>query len=254
MGQRPTRVGSVVTGTGRVSLVTGGARGIGRAIVADLAARGDRVAATYRGERPADADDGVLWVRCDVTDPDAVDAAFREVEEMFGPVEVLVSNAGITRDLLVLRMGADDWQSVIDANLTGGFTVAKRAVPKMLRARFGRILFVSSVVAATGQAGQANYAASKAGLNGLTQTIAKEYGKKGITANAVAAGFFETDMTRDSLPQHMRDFWKSYCPVPKGRIGELSELSAVINFLASKQAAFINGQIINVTGGLDWGP
>ena len=239
-----------MTGTGRVSLVTGGARGIGRAIVADLAARGDRVAATYRGERPEDADDGVLWVRCDVTDPDAVDAAFREVEEMFGPVEVLVSNAGITRDLLVLRMGADDWQSVIDANLTGGFTVAKRAVPKMMRARFGRIVFVSSVVAATGQAGQANYAASKAGLVGLARSLAREFASRSITVNVVAPGPIATDMLAAVDDAHRQLIEAA---VPLGRLGEPAEVAAAVRYLTSDEAGFVTGAVLGVDGGLGMG-
>lgn len=239
-----------MTGTGRVSLVTGGARGIGRAIVADLAARGDRVAATYRGERPTGGDDGVLWVRCDVTDPAAVDAAFREVEETFGPVEVLVSNAGITRDLLVLRMGADDWQSVIDANLTGGFTVAKRAVPKMMRARFGRIVFVSSVVAATGQAGQANYAASKAGLVGLARSLAREFASRSITVNVVAPGPIATDMLAAVDDAHRQLIEAA---VPLGRLGEPAEVAAAVRYLTSDEAGFVTGAVLGVDGGLGMG-
>lgn len=242
-------MGPVVSGAGRVVLVTGGARGIGRAIVADLVARGDRVAATYRGEVP-DPVDGVLWVRCDVTDAEAVDAAFGEVEASLGPVEVLVSNAGITRDLLVLRMSHDDWQSVIDANLTGAFTVAKRAVPKMMRARFGRIVFVSSVVAATGQAGQANYAASKAGLVGLARSLAREFASRSITVNVVAPGPIATDMFAAVDDAH-RELIEA--AVPLGRLGEPSEVAAAVRYLTSDEAGFVTGAVLGVDGGLGMG-
>ena len=150
-------------------------------------------------------------------------------------------------------MSDEEWDDVLATNLTGPFLVSRQVLPSMMSARFGRIINISSLVY-RGGSGQANYAATKAGLHGLTGTIAKEYGRKGITANVVVPGYFETDMTRESLPEHMRAFWKQYAPVPKGRTGELSELSAVINFLATREAAFVNGQVINVTGGLDWGP
>ncbi|MCA9669234.1 MAG: SDR family oxidoreductase [Myxococcales bacterium] len=244
--------------------VTGGSRGIGANIVTEAVRLGHDVAFTYASreeaarevaEKAAAEREGakVKFYRMDVKDSAQVEAVGDQVLEDFEEISVVVNNAGVNRDNALVMMSDEEWQEVIATNLTGVFYVCRYFLPQMMTARFGRIINVSSLVY-VGGSGQANYAASKAGLNGLTQTIAKEYGKKGITANAVAAGFFETDMTRDSLPQHMRDFWKSYCPVPKGRIGELSELSAVINFLASKQAAFINGQIINVTGGLDWGP
>jgi NAD(P)-dependent dehydrogenase (short-subunit alcohol dehydrogenase family) len=189
----------------------------------------------------------------DVRDSAAVERVVDQVAEEFGTIDVVVNNAGINRDNVLVSMTDEEWQEVLATNLYGPFFVCRQALPVMMQARFGRIINISSLVSG-GAAGQANYAAAKGGLNALTQTIAKEYGRKGITANVVIPGFFETDMTRESLPEHMRDFWRNYCPMPKGRSGELPELSAVVNFLATKEAAFINGQIINVTGGLDWGP
>ena len=236
--------------TGRVALVTGGARGIGRVVARDLASRGDRVAVTHRGDPPADADPDLLWVRCDVTDPEAVDAAFTTVEERLGPVELLVSNAGITRDMLVLRMGLDDWQAVLDANLTGGFTVAKRAVQKMMRARFGRIVFVSSVVAATGQQGQANYAASKAGLVGLARSLAREFASRSITVNVVAPGPIETDMFAE-VDEDRRALIEG--AVPLGRLGAPEEVAAAVRYLTSDEAGFVTGTVLPVDGGLGMG-
>jgi 3-oxoacyl-(acyl-carrier-protein) reductase len=235
----------------RVVLVTGGSRGIGLATAAAFAARGDRVAVTYRNAPPAAADElGLLCVPCDVTDADQVDAAFTTVEEALGPVEVLVSNAGITRDTLVLRMSDDDFMEVLDANLAGGYRVAKRAVKTMMRARWGRIIFLSSVVGRSGQAGQANYAASKAGLVGLCRSLAREFASRNITANVVAPGPIETDMT-DVLEDTTRAAIAD--AVPLGRFGTPDEVAAAITFLASDPAAYITGAVIPVDGGLGMG-
>ena len=235
----------------RVALVTGGNRGIGLATAAALAAQGCRVAVTYRSTPPPDAEAlGLLCVRCDVTDPDQVDAAFSAVEDALGPVEILVSNAGITSDGLVLRMSDDDFTSVVDANLVGGFRVAKRAVKSMMRGRWGRIVFVSSVVGQAGQAGQANYAASKAGLVGLARSLAREFASRNITVNVVAPGPVATDMFA-AVSDEQRDAIVS--SVPLGRMAEPDEVAAAIAFLASDPAAYITGALIPVDGGLGMG-
>lgn len=235
----------------RVVLVTGGNRGIGLATAKAFAAAGDKVAVTYRKEPPADAAElGILAVACDVTDSAQVDDAFTKIEAELGPVEVLVSNAGITRDTLVLRMSDDDFTSVLEANLTGGFRVAKRAVKSMMKARFGRIVFVSSIVGIGGQAGQANYAASKAGLVGLARSLAKEYATRGITVNVVAPGPIATDML-DALPEAQRDAMAQAAPV--GRLGTPEEVAAAIRFLAADEAAYITGVVLPVDGGMAMG-
>lgn len=234
--------------TGRVALVTGGNRGIGLAIARRLADEGHRVAVTYRSAPPDD--DRLLAVACDVTDAAAVDTAFSTIEEQLGPVEIVVSNAGITRDGLVLRMSEDDFTSVIDANLTSGYRVAKRAVKSMMRARWGRIVFVSSVVGLGGQAGQANYAASKAGLVGLGRSLAKEFASRNITVNIVAPGPVHTDMITaldDEQQQSIRDV------VPLGRFAEPDEVAAAVSFLTGNDAGFITGAIVPVDGGLSMG-
>lgn len=233
----------------RVVLITGGAKGIGLATAKAFLAQGDRVAVTYRSAPPPD-DAGVLAVPCDVTDPEQVDAAFATVEEQLGPVEVLVSNAGITADMLVLRMKDPDFTDVIDANLTGGFRVAKRAVQKMMRARWGRIIFVSSIVGATGQAGQANYAASKAGLVGLSRSLAREFASRAITVNVVSPGPIGTDMI-DALSEDRRALIEG--AVPLGRFGSPDEVAGTIVFLASDAAAYTTGAVIPVDGGLAMG-
>jgi 3-oxoacyl-[acyl-carrier protein] reductase len=236
----------------RVVLVTGGAKGIGLACARAFAANGDRVAITYRSGPPdGDEGDGLLCVPCDVTDADQVEAAFTTIEKELGPVEVLVSNAGVTQDGLVLRMTDDAFSSVVETNLTGGFRVARRAVTKMMRARVGRIVFISSVVASTGQAGQANYAASKAGLVGLARSLAREFASRSITVNVVAPGPIVTDMTAALSDDRQSAITEA---VPLGRFGTPDEVAATVVFLASDAAAYITGAVIPVDGGLGMGP
>src|SRR5215203_2673385 len=241
--QQPGEGGHV----GRSVLVTGGNRGIGLAIARSFADQGDSVAVTHRG---SGAPDGLFGVQCDVTDADAVDRAFTEVEEKQGPVEVLVSNAGITRDGLLMRMKEDDFTEVVDANLTAAFRVAKRASAKMVRGRFGRMIFVSSVVGLLGSAGQTNYAASKAGLVGLARSIARELGSRNITANVVAPGFVETDMTAE-LPEKRQQ--EILGQVPLARYASTDEIAGVVRFLASDAAGYITGAVVPVDGGLGMG-
>jgi 3-oxoacyl-[acyl-carrier protein] reductase len=233
--------------TPRTVLVTGGNRGIGYAIAEEFVAQGHRVAVTARsGEGPA----GSLTVKADVTDSDSIDAAFTEIEAALGPVEVVVANAGITRDMLLMRMSEDDFTSVIDTNLTGAFRVVKRASKGMLKAKFGRVVLVSSVVGLFGGAGQANYSASKAGLVGFARSITRELGGRGITANVVAPGFIETDMTAELPEQTQADYKKS---IPAGRFASPSEVAKVIAWVASDDAAYISGAVIPVDGGLGMG-
>jgi 3-oxoacyl-[acyl-carrier protein] reductase len=232
---------------GRSVLVTGGNRGIGLAIATAFAQAGDEVAVTYRsGEPPS----GFLGVKCDVTDPDQVSAAFAEIEAAQGPVEVLVANAGITRDTLLLRMSDEDWDAVIDTNLTGSFRVAKRAAKGMLRLRRGRIVFISSVVGLLGSPGQVNYAASKAGLVGMARSMARELGSRGITTNVVAPGFVETDMTA-VLPAETQKQYLSQ--IPLGRFGSTEEIAKVVRWVSSEEAAYITGAVIPVDGGIGMG-
>lgn len=232
---------------GRSVLVTGGNRGIGLAIARALLGAGHRVTVTSRsGEAP----EGLTAVACDVTDAASVDAAFAAVEAAQGPVEVLISNAGITDDTLLLRMSEETFTGVIDANLTGAYRVAKRASMGMLKKRFGRMVFISSVVGMSGGAGQANYASSKAGLVGLARSIARELGSRNITANVVAPGFVDTDMTR-ALPEARRA--EIAGQVPLGRYAEPEEIASVVAFLASEGAAYITGAVIPVDGGLGMG-
>jgi 3-oxoacyl-[acyl-carrier protein] reductase len=231
----------------RSVLVTGGSRGIGLAVARAFAAQGDKVAVTYRGSAPPE---GLFAVRMDVTDGASVDAAYQEVEAQQGPVEVLVANAGITKDTLLLRMGEASWSEVIDTNLTGSYRVAKRAASGMLRARRGRIIFVSSVVGLCGSAGQTNYAASKAGLIGFARSIARELGSRSITANVVAPGFVDTDMTAELTEARRAEILSS---VPLGRYASPEEVAGVVTFLASDAAAYITGAVIPVDGGLGMG-
>ena len=231
----------------RSVLVTGGNRGIGREIAQAFVALGDDVAITYRsGEPPA----GMLAVKADVTDPDSLDAAFAAIEEQHGPVEVLVANAGITRDTLLLRMSDDDFDDVLQTNLVGSFRVAKRAAKGMLRLKRGRLIFISSVVALLGSAGQTNYAAAKAGLVGFARSTARELGSRGITANVVAPGFVDTDMTA-ALSEEQRT--KILAQVPLGRYASTDEVAGVVTFLAGDAAGYITGAVIPVDGGLGMG-
>ena len=233
--------------TGRVVLITGGSRGIGLATAQRFASLGDRVAVTYNSSPPPD---GFFAVKCDVTSTAEVDAAFTAVEQHFGPVEILVSNAGMTKDMLLLRMSESDFSDVIDANLTAAYRVAKRAAQAMLKARKGRIIFVSSVVGLSGSAGQANYSASKSGLIGLARSIARELGSRSITANVVAPGPVATDMLA-ALSEDRREALTA--AVPLGRLASPDEIAGTIAFLASSDAAFITGAIIPVDGGLGMG-
>ncbi|MER5704152.1 beta-ketoacyl-ACP reductase [Micromonospora sp. NPDC002296] len=231
----------------RTVLVTGGNRGIGLAIAQAFAKQGDRVAVTHRS---GDAPEGLFGVRCDVTDSASVDAAFGAIEAELGPVEVLVANAGITDDTLIMRMSEEQFTRVVDTNLTGAFRCAKRASTKMLRAKWGRMIFISSVVGLYGGPGQVNYAASKAGMVGVARSITRELGGRNITANVVAPGFIDTDMTA-ALPEDRRtEYLKS---IPAGRFATPDEVAAVVAWLASDAAGYISGAVIPVDGGLGMG-
>ncbi|WP_312167929.1 beta-ketoacyl-ACP reductase [Microbacterium sp.] len=231
----------------RVVLVTGGNRGIGRAIAERFVRDGYRVAVTARsGEGP----EGTLTVRADVTDAAALDAAFTEVEQKLGPVEIVVANAGITKDTLLLRMSEDDFDSVVATNLGGTFRVVKRASKGMLRARFGRVILISSVVGLYGSAGQVNYSASKSALVGFARSLTRELGGRGITANVVAPGFIETDMTAE-LPEETQKQYKAN--IPAGRFATPDEVAGVVTWLASDESGYISGAVIPVDGGLGMG-
>jgi 3-oxoacyl-[acyl-carrier protein] reductase len=232
---------------GRTVLVTGGNRGIGLAIARAFEANGDRVAVTHRG---SGAPDGLFGAQCDVTSGEQVDAAFTAVEAELGPVQVLVSNAGMTDDTLLLRMSEESFASVVDANLAGAYRVAKRAAQGMLRARSGRMIFVSSVVAFVGAPGQANYAASKAGLVGLARSIARELGSRSITANVIAPGFVDTDMTAAMTEARRAEVLAG---VPLKRYGTVDEIAGAALFLASDAAAYVTGAVLPVDGGVGMG-
>ncbi|OLR94575.1 beta-ketoacyl-ACP reductase [Actinokineospora bangkokensis] len=231
----------------RSVLVTGGNRGIGLAIARAFVDGGHKVAVTHRG---SGVPDGLFGVKCDVTDTAAVDAAFTEVEEAQGPVEVLIANAGITDDTLLMRMDEDQFTRVVDANLTGAWRVTKRATRAMLRARYGRIVYISSVVGLMGSPGQVNYAASKAGMVGMARSITRELGSRNITANVVAPGFVETDMTEELTPERRKQILGA---VPSGRYAKPEEVAAAVTFLASDAASYITGAVIPVDGGLGMG-
>jgi 3-oxoacyl-[acyl-carrier protein] reductase len=231
----------------RSVLVTGGSRGIGLAVAHAFAELGDKVAVTYRGSAPPK---GLFAVRMDVTDPASVDEAFTAVEAEHGSVQVLVANAGITKDTLLLRMDEDSWNDVVGTNLTGSYRVAKRATGGMLRARSGRIIFISSVVGLSGSAGQTNYAASKSGLVGFARSIARELGSRNITANVVAPGFVDTDMTAELTEARREEILRS---VPLGRYASPEEVAGVVTFLAGEAAGYITGAVIPIDGGLGMG-
>jgi beta-ketoacyl ACP reductase len=231
----------------RSVLVTGGNRGIGLAIAQRLAADGHKVAVTHRG---SGAPEGLFGVECDVTDNDAVDRAFREVEEHQGPVEVLVANAGLAADAFLMRMTEEKFEKVINANLTGAFRVAQRASRNMQRKKFGRMIFIGSVSGTWGIGNQANYAASKAGVIGMARSIAREMSKANVTANVVAPGYIDTDMTR-SLDERIQEGALQF--IPAKRVGTAAEVAGVVSFLASEDASYISGAVIPVDGGMGMG-
>jgi 3-oxoacyl-[acyl-carrier protein] reductase len=231
----------------RVVLITGGSRGIGLACAQRFAQLGDKVAVTYNSSPPPSE---FFGVKCDVTDTAQVDAAFKAVEEHFGPVEILVSNAGITKDTLLLRMSEADFSNVVDANLTAAFRVVKRATQGMLKARKGRIILMSSVVGLLGSAGQANYAASKAGLVGFARSLARELGSRSITVNVVAPGPVATDMTAALGEDRLKELTSA---VPLNRMATPEEIAGVVAFLAGNDGAYITGAVIPVDGGLGMG-
>ncbi len=233
--------------TDRTVLVTGGNRGIGRAIAEEFISLGYRVAVTVRsGEGPT----GSLSVKADVTDSASIDLAIAEVEEKLGPIEILVANAGITRDTLLMRMSDEEFEDVINTNLTGVFRVLKRATKGMIKARFGRVILIGSVVGLLGSAGQVNYSSAKSALVGMTRSVTRELGARGITANVVAPGFIDTDMTAE-LPEEQQAEYKKR--IPAGRFAAPSEVAKAVAWLASDDAAYISGAVIPVDGGLGMG-
>ncbi|EXF24403.1 3-oxoacyl-ACP reductase [Nesterenkonia sp. AN1] len=233
--------------TARSVLITGGNRGIGRAIAEAFIANGDKVAVTTRN---GDAPEGALGVAADVTDAASVDAAFTEVEQAHGPVEILVANAGITRDTLLMRMSEEDFTDVLDTNLTGAFRVLKRASKGMIRMKKGRVVLISSVVGLYGSPGQINYASSKSGLIGMARSLTRELGSRGITANVVAPGFVRSDMTDELDDATQAKYLQN---IPAGRFAEPTEVASVVRWLASAEAGYISGAVIPVDGGLGMG-
>jgi NAD(P)-dependent dehydrogenase (short-subunit alcohol dehydrogenase family) len=231
----------------RTVLVTGGNRGIGLAIAQAFAKQGDRVAVTHRG---SGAPDGLFGVECDITDGAAVDAAFTTIEAELGNVEVLVANAGVTDDTLLMRMSEEQFTRVLDTNLTGAWRCARRAATKMVRGRWGRMIFISSVVGLYGGAGQVNYAASKAGLVGMARSITRELGSRNVTANVVAPGFIETDMTAALPDERKAEYRKA---IPAARFASVEEVAGVVTWLAGDASAYISGAVIPVDGGLGMG-
>ncbi len=236
-----------MTGTPRSALVTGASKGIGRAIAERLVASGYAVTGTYRS---GGVPEGVLGVQADITDPDQLEAAFVAAEQAHGPVEILVCNAGITADGLLMRMSDEQWDSVIATNLTASFKLVRRASRAMIKARYGRIVLVSSVVALLGSAGQVNYAASKSGLVGIARSLTRELGGRGITANVVAPGFIETDMTA-ALDAATIDAYKK--SIPAARLGSTDDVASAVEFLVSDAAGYISGAVLPVDGGLGMG-
>ena len=230
-----------------IALVTGGNRGIGLAIARSLQSEGHRVVITYRSGTPPEGFDAV---QMDVTDGQSVESAFAKIESEIGQPEIIVANAGITKDTLVMRMSDEDFESVIDANLTGAFRVAKRATKGLLKLKRGRLIFVGSVVGSVGAAGQVNYSASKSGLVGMARSFARELGSRGITANVIAPGFVETDMTSSLVEKRRSDI---AAQVPLGRFCSAEEIAEVVSFIASNKASYITGAIIPVDGGLGMG-
>lgn len=231
----------------RSVLITGATRGIGRAIAERFVAQGDRVATIARG---TDVPDGVLAVAGDVRDADALDAAFATIEAAHGPVEVLIANAGVTRDQLLVRMTDADFEDIVDINLSGAFRVVRRACMGMIRLRRGRIVLISSVAAMSGAPGQVNYSASKSGLIGIARSVSRELATRGITANVVAPGFIDTEMTRVLTPEFRENYTVN---VPMRRFGTVDEVAAVVEFLASRAASYITGAVVPVDGGVGMG-
>jgi 3-oxoacyl-[acyl-carrier protein] reductase len=232
----------------KIVLVTGGARGIGLACARRFESQGDKVAVTYRDSEPPEGD--ILAVRCDVRSNDQVEEAFDLIESKLGPVEVLVANAGIIKDTLLLRMSEETWSDVIETNLTGVYRVVRRALGPMVRAHTGRIVLVSSVVAFTGQTGQVNYGAAKAGMVGMARSLAREVGSRGITVNVVAPGVVDTDMVSSVEPKKVDEV---LAKVPLGRPGSVDEVASAIAFLASEEASYVTGATLTVDGGLGMG-
>ena len=232
---------------GRVAVVTGAARGIGAQIAELLRDSGYRVVSF---DRTSDAPEGVLGVACDITNTDAVDVAFTEVESKLGPVEILVANAGITKDTLLMRMSDEDWDSVLNVNLTGAYRVIRRATRNMMKGRYGRIVLMGSVVGLKGSAGQVNYAATKAGLVGIARSVSRELGTRGITCNVVAPGFIETAMTAVLEPEVVDGYRKE---IPVGRMGSVDDVAKAVRFLVSDDASYITGMVMPVDGGLGMG-